>query len=283
MMLTDLADVLRSAGLTVTEQPGWKTRGHGQMTAVLGVTCHHTANGGAAGTAPSLGVVQNGRPGLDGPLAHLLLGKDGTWHVVAAGLCYHAGESKTSSTTHYTNGYRIGIEAEAVGIPGTKGDWPEVQMASYARGAKALMKRYGFSISQVLGHKETCAPPGRKSDPDFNMDAFRSRVASVNLTPPKAPAEPAEEDSVAAIKITSQYQADVYNSLLPADDNRRKKIGDTISETEVEYWGNLGDLRSYRVQLNTLAELAEVKELLNELLGRTPVPVPPGDPEASHA
>ncbi|CAF1523055.1 unnamed protein product, partial [Rotaria sordida] len=27
-MLTNLADILRRAGLRVLEQPGWKTRGH---------------------------------------------------------------------------------------------------------------------------------------------------------------------------------------------------------------------------------------------------------------
>ena len=34
MMLTDLADVLRAAGLKVQEIAGWTTRGHGQMTDV---------------------------------------------------------------------------------------------------------------------------------------------------------------------------------------------------------------------------------------------------------
>lgn len=178
MMLTDLADVLRNAGLEVVEEPGWKQRGHGPMTDVLGVTCHHTANGGAPGVEPSRAVVRDGRPGLDGPLAHLLLRTDGVYRVIAAGLCYHAGVSRRSDQT---NSHRIGIEAEAKGVPGTATDWSAVQMDAYRRGCRALMENYGFGLEQVLGHKETCAPPRRKSDPDFDMSDFRHGVAKVNL------------------------------------------------------------------------------------------------------
>ena len=84
-MLTDLADVLRGAGLAVVERPGRRTRGHGKMSGVRCVVLHHTA-GPATGEAPSLGVVENGRPGLTGPPAQLVLGRSGTWYVVAAGL-----------------------------------------------------------------------------------------------------------------------------------------------------------------------------------------------------
>jgi hypothetical protein len=184
MMLTDLADVLRAAGLEVIEEPGWKTRGHGQMIDVLGVTCHHT------GGLKDLSTIVNGRDlglptELKGPLAHLFLARDGVYHVVAAGLCWHAGESRSATMT---NSHRIGIEAEAKGVPGTIGDWPKVQMDAYARGCAALAKRYRFGVVQVLGHKETCAPLGRKTDPDFDMTAFRHAVAGVDLSPP--PKEP---------------------------------------------------------------------------------------------
>jgi hypothetical protein len=180
MMLTQLADVARKAGLTVVEVPGWRTRGHGEQVAVRTITCHHTANGGAPGNAPSLTVVQYGRPGLSGPLAHFLLAKNGTVFVVAAGLCYHAG---VSLKLDYTNGYAVGIEAEAVGVPGTAGDWPPVQMVAYHRLSRALVEHFGLDVADVRGHKETCSPVGRKSDPDFSMSQFRAAVAAVNLNP----------------------------------------------------------------------------------------------------
>jgi hypothetical protein len=188
MMLTQLADVARKAGLTTVEVPGWKTRGHGQQLGVKTITCHHTANGGAAGNAPSLAVVRDGRPGLSGPLAHFLLAKDGTVYVVAAGLCYHAG---VSLRTDYENAWAVGIEGEAVGVPGTKGDWPAVQMDAYHRLCRALIAEFHLSVADVRGHKETCSPRGRKSDPDFDMSIFRAEVLVVDLNP-----KPAVEDDM---------------------------------------------------------------------------------------
>ena len=181
MMLTQLADVARSAGLRVVEIDGWETRTSlpgEQMIDVQTITCHHTANGGAGGDAPSLNTVIHGRPGLGGPLAHYLLSRSGTVYVVAAGHCNHAG---VSLKTAYTNSHAIGIEAEAVGVPGTAGDWPAEQIAAYARLCAALVAHFGLAVADVRGHKETCSPKGRKSDPDFDMAAFRSQVAAVDL------------------------------------------------------------------------------------------------------
>jgi N-acetyl-anhydromuramyl-L-alanine amidase AmpD len=173
--LTNLADVARSAGLTVVEQAGWKTRGHGAMIDVQTVTCHHTA-GPATGDAPSLQVVQNGRSDLAGPLAHFVLSRSGVVYVVAAGQCWHTG---ATLQPWQSNAHSIGIEAEATG----KDPWPEVQLDAYARLCAALCRAFGLSVSRVLGHKEVCAPVGRKPDPNFDMNEFRGRVATV-LNPP---------------------------------------------------------------------------------------------------
>jgi len=40
MMLLDLAEAARRSGLTVVEEPGWRTRGHGSMTAVQSIICN---------------------------------------------------------------------------------------------------------------------------------------------------------------------------------------------------------------------------------------------------
>jgi len=188
MMLTGLADALRSGGLSVKELEGWKTRGHGPMTDVLGVTCHHTASGRGTGVTLGLSTVQHGRtdPPLAGPLAHLYLNREGVFYIVAAGLCYHAGES---SSPRFTNEHRIGIEALAAG-DGWSGDWPAAQMTAYARGCRVLAEHYGFGVSEVRGHKETCAPPGRKTDPSFSMPDFRRRVGAVTLHATTVPKEP---------------------------------------------------------------------------------------------
>jgi hypothetical protein len=175
-MLTDLADILRNAGLDVIEVAGWKTRGHGVMSSVKGILAHHTA-GPATGDFPSLNVVRDGRPDLSGPLAHLGLGRSGTWYVIAAGRCYHAGSTIDDSI--FGNPNAIGIEAEGTGIPSTNTGhayWPNVQYESYVRGVKALQAAYGVPTAHVLGHKEAAVPAGRKPDPNFSMDEFRAAL-----------------------------------------------------------------------------------------------------------
>ncbi|GAA1645744.1 hypothetical protein GCM10009700_35180 [Brevibacterium sanguinis] len=169
MWLTALASIARKTGYPVVERPGWKTRGRGPMSGAKSVICHHTA-GGAKGNYPSLGVVQNGRPGLPGPLAHYGLGRDGTIYVIAAGRANHAGV--VDSTSH-SNSYAIGIEAENTGR-GEK--WSDRQMDAYAKLCRALCDHYKIPISQVQGHKEVARPRGRKPDPSFDMNKFRNMV-----------------------------------------------------------------------------------------------------------
>ena len=172
MLLTDLADACRKSGLKVVETPGWKTRGHGALYSVQTIVCHHTATAKSApGDYPSIGVVRDGRSDLAGPLAQLGLGRSGTVYVIAAGVAYHAGEVRESSMDNW---HAIGIEAEADGLS----PWPAAQIDAYARLCAALADHYHVPVARVLGHKEVCAPAGRKTDPNFDMDAFRARVAN---------------------------------------------------------------------------------------------------------
>lgn len=168
-----LADVLRSAGLKVVEQPGWKERGRGDFTAIRGVVCHHTA-GSLKGNAPSLGVVTNGREGLPGPLSQLVLGRDGTYFVVASGKSNHAGPGKWQGVIA-GNSQMIGIEAENTGLTNDQ-PWPAVQMDAYVRGVAAILKQIKADAVMACGHKEYALPKGRKSDPTFDMVAFRAAV-----------------------------------------------------------------------------------------------------------
>ena len=170
-MLTGIADTLRAGGLDVVEVAGWKTRGHGPQVDVRTITMHHTA-GPSSGDHPSLDIVRDGRPGLDGPLSHCLVARSGTWYVIAAGLCWHAG---VSLSLDYENGHALGIECEGTGTD----SWPSWQYDSIVRGTAALKAHY--KPAHLLGHKETCSPPGRKIDPNWGMAVFRSHVAAVDL------------------------------------------------------------------------------------------------------
>ncbi|MEI7995202.1 MAG: N-acetylmuramoyl-L-alanine amidase [Methylococcaceae bacterium] len=92
--------------------------------------CHHTA-GPKNGNMPSLRTVTEGRSDLSGPLAQLCLGRDGTYYVVSAGRCNHAGAGEWQGITSGNTNF-IGIEAENTGT--SDDPWPEVQMDAYRRG-----------------------------------------------------------------------------------------------------------------------------------------------------
>lgn len=259
-MLTQLAQVARRTGYPVVEVPGWQTRGRpGGMSDIRTITTHHTANGGAPGNFPSLRVVRDGRPGLNGPLAQYGLGIDGTIYVIAAGLCNHAGVSKS---VDYINPHAVGIEAEAIGVPGTKGDWPAKQMDSYARLCRALADEFaGAQLDDVRGHKETCAPTGRKSDPDFDMPAFRRQVAVVDLSHPSPLLE--EEDFMDPTTLkavaTAVAATPIRNKQADGSDGAESTIGGSITAVE------------YRTEL-IIAEQTAQRALLEELLQRLPAP-----------
>src|SRR5262245_54336052 len=173
--LTWLPEVLEDAGLKVAEQPGWRTRGRGDIGSIKGVMCHHTA-GSPNGIMPSLGVITNGRSDLPGPLAQLGLGRDGTFFVVAAGRANHAGRGMWQGLSTGNSSF-IGIEAENTG--GANDPWPAVQLDAYRRGVAALLKKLGANAIMCCGHKEYALPQGRKPDPAFDMVQFRTQVAAI--------------------------------------------------------------------------------------------------------
>lgn len=187
-----LADVLRAAGVKVVEVPGWQSRGRGEMGAVKGVICHHTAGPKNPVGTPGLSIIINGRGGpspLPGPLSQLYLAPDGTCHVVAAGRCNHAGAGRWRGMAG--NSSSIGIEAEN---PGDGSPWPAVQTDAYAQIVAAILSHLGLSADDCCGHKEFATPRGRKIDPAFAMDPFRARVAHYmhgggGAAPPNVPPE----------------------------------------------------------------------------------------------
>ena len=173
--LTWLPGVLKEAGLKVAEVDGWESRGRAEMGVVAGVICHHTA-GPKEGNMPSLTTLVRGRPDLQGPLSQLGLGRDGTYYVIAAGRCNHAGEGAWKGVSG--NARFIGIEAENTGLS-NDAPWPDVQMDAYRRGVAAILRHAGRSTDDCVGHKEYALPKGRKDDPDFDMDVFRADVAAI--------------------------------------------------------------------------------------------------------
>ena len=189
--LTWLPDVLKGADLKIALVNGWENRGRGDVGTTVGVICHHTA-GVRSGNMPSLQTLINGRSDLAGPLAQLGLGRDGTFYVIAAGRCNHAGKGSWQGFVTGNTSF-IGIEAENTGNADDR-PWPDVQMDAYQRGVAAILKRIGRGTEFCAGHKEYALPAGRKDDPDFDMVAFRTTVASILAgTAPASPLIPATE------------------------------------------------------------------------------------------
>lgn len=172
--LTWIPDVLRAAGLKVIEEPGWQTRGHGDVGEIEFILCHHTASHIGTPVANELEVVTHGRNDLAGPLCQLFLARDGTYYVIAAGLAYHAGKGIWHGITG-GNSRSIGIEGDNNGIGE---EWPEVQMDAYIRGCAAICRHRKLEAIMVAGHREYALPAGRKIDPDFDMVDFRRKVAA---------------------------------------------------------------------------------------------------------
>src|SRR5215510_1833669 len=152
--LTWLPQVLKDKGLKVARTPGWQDRGNGDVGNIVGVICHHTATPGKNANMPTLNTLIKGRaasPGvaaLPGPLAQLGLGRDGTYYVVAAGRCNHAGPGAWKGVTTGNTNF-IGIEGENAG---TASDvWPAAQMDAYRRGVAAILRHVGSSVEFCAG------------------------------------------------------------------------------------------------------------------------------------
>lgn len=180
--LTWLPLVLKQAGLKVAEEKGWETRGRSDVGRIFGVICHHTV-GKPVGNMPTLYNLRDGDATLKGPKAQLGLGRDGTFYVIAAGRANHAGKGQFVFNENGTqikiingNSNFIGIEGENTGL-NTDMPWPAVQIEAFQRGAAAILKHIGRGPEFCIGHKEWAA--GRKIDPLFDMNAFRSGVAGI--------------------------------------------------------------------------------------------------------
>ena len=173
--LTWMADAFRAQGLTVREVTGWKHRGRPGTFSPRGVVFHHTASGRKSGSAPSLHTCRDGRPGINGPLCNVMIGRDRTVFVVAAGRANHAGKGGPfrNIPRDSANAFMAGVEVENDGVDEK---WtPELLHTCDVVFATLLLGLHR-SPSWLIGHKEWA--PKRKIDPrTVDMDERRAGVA----------------------------------------------------------------------------------------------------------
>lgn len=183
MLDTGIADRLRAMGLVVVEVAGWRTRGSSTFSP-RGSVDHHTA-GSAVGNAPSLNICINGRTGLAGPLCNVLVARDNTCYVVAAGRANHAGLGGWGGLTGNSSVY--GVERENVGYADRE-PWREDQTDTAARVHAALIQGRA-DAGHVCMHKEWA--PSRKIDAHtISGDDMRNRVGQYLGAPAPSPAPP---------------------------------------------------------------------------------------------
>ena len=153
---TGIADRLRRRGLKVVEVAGWQTRGNSSFSP-RGSVDHHTA-GSSRGNAPSLAVCTYGRAGLSGPLCNVLVGRDNTCYVIAAGRANHAGRGGWNGLRYNSSVY--GVERENVGYASREPWRPDQDFVAGVVHAALIEGR--ASAQNVCEHKEWA--PSRKID-----------------------------------------------------------------------------------------------------------------------
>jgi len=168
-----LVDVLRAAGITVTEVPGWSGRGLSEAIDFdpRAVVWHHDAS--APGDSP--GVIAFMLRNFATGAAQCWVDRQGRWHILAAGRCAHAGVVLKGMPDNSTS---IGVETDH-----TTGEaWPEIQLRSLRVGSAAILRHLEQDAGGLHFHKTICSPPGRKIDPaGLTLSAERAAVAEILL------------------------------------------------------------------------------------------------------
>lgn len=258
--LTELADVLRGAGLLVDETPvaDWRDRSRSGNTSwyldgrPTHIMVHHTASSiGSHDTiadekreAAMLGLTHTVKP-----VCNLYRGPSGIWYPTAAGPTNTNGVGQDTwgggTPDDSMNSYAISIECGNNGIGEA---WTD--LSGLIKGVAALARFYNIPTKCVRAHHEWS--PGRKIDPAsdgnknkytgsdrfgmFNMDIFRTDVA-VARNP--IPDNPGDDDYV-------MYLMRGPSGRMYATD--RKGIAFYVPENEAEYFR---DVKGYNVAADT--------------------------------
>lgn len=165
-------EAFRAFGINFTEEPGWRERGHGDMNSFNFLVIHHTAS--ANNDASGIGPVTRGVAGLPGPLAQLCLKRNGDPHIIAQGVCWHAGYGNAmwGAPAGMGNYYSIGIE----GIDSGRNTWTPEQRAMYPRVVAALLKYAGLPSDRWIFHRDYNKRDGKIDPVGFDWTWFRDEV-----------------------------------------------------------------------------------------------------------
>lgn len=168
---TRFPEAFKAAGISFTEEPGWRDRGRGDIVSFNFMVIHHTAGGNDAG---DIRVVRDGRSDLPGPLSQLVLKRNGEPHIIAAGVSLHAGYGPAMWGSPEGNGnfYSIGIE----GVSNGYNDWTDEQRKAYPRVVAAILKDAGLPPDRWIFHRDYNKRDGKIDPAGFDADWFDKEV-----------------------------------------------------------------------------------------------------------
>lgn len=164
--LTEMANWFRTAGLAVVEYSGWKTRARSSGGFEPGrpwcVMWHHTASQ----TAPENDADYMCNRSPDKPIANILLARDGTAWVLAAGATNTNGKggpatfSKGTVPLDAMNTYAVGVEIANDGVGQM---YPQAQIDAAFKISIAITDALGLRPDDCYEHQYWA--PTRKIDP----------------------------------------------------------------------------------------------------------------------
>lgn len=160
-MLTDLADLLRSARLPVVESPGWDT------TALPGPWVPVAVLWTSHGDSPR-----------EGPPGNARVTRDGTWWVYAAGRTNHAGPGGGYGPIGHDDADRLSIGIDLEPPPAGR-TFSAVQWISARHGTAVLCHHLGIDPGRgVVALREYTA--GASPDPiGMNMHTERRMIRTI--------------------------------------------------------------------------------------------------------
>lgn len=278
MKLSNMASVLRADGLTVVETQGWANRGYaGQdLQEVRGVLWHHTATHRSRFNedAPTLNMCVHGRSDLPGPLCQIVLGRNGTVYLAAAGVANHAGRGTAPGIPENAgNHYLIGIEMESSGI--MPWDWTldQIRVAPHLGAAleRAYLQHLPEDMRLQLGHKEysydgKIDPAGWPGDMDGLRGAI-NRILAGTVTPQSTPEPTKEWYLMPDIPRDNLLQiAAAVNNAKFRQAIRDEVLGAPIVSTDGKKWPLRAHVQgNTKRSVQTLARLEGLEEVVRQL------------------
>lgn len=229
--LTWLADAYRAAGLRVVEYDGWRTRARSSGGFAGGrpvcTMWHHTASR----TSPQSDADFMCRNSSDRPIANVLVARDGTVWVLAAGATNTNGRGNSLRFSTGTvpadsmNTWAIGVEIANNGVGET---YPQAQADAMFTVSNVHAARLGWRPDDLAGHVDYTS---RKIDPAVNIVAGPWAPRSINSSRSWNVADTRAE---AIRRATTQPQED---DMTDEQARQLQQIFDGVVSIQANIWG----------------------------------------------